>query len=92
MASYDDASTSHQSLVPGLLYVIGNNLHYQILRYLTPTSFKVLEQVKIIITAGFMRLLLGTRLRARQWVAAGGSLRTGTRTTLNPLLMLCACV
>lgn len=57
--------------VPGVLYVAGNNLHYQILRYLSPTSFKVLEQVKIIITAGFMRMLLGTRLRRRQWLAVG---------------------
>ena len=57
--------------VPGVLYVVGNNLHYQILRYLSPTSFKVLEQIKIIITAGFMRLLLGTRLHRRQWLAVG---------------------
>ncbi|KAJ1628967.1 nucleotide-sugar transporter-domain-containing protein [Pavlovales sp. CCMP2436] len=57
--------------IPGALYTFDNNLVFIILRYLDAASLAVLWNVKIVFTALGLRLLVGRRLLASQWLALG---------------------
>ena len=55
--------------VPSVLYVIQNNLLFEGVRLLSPTSYMVCSQSKILANAFCSVLLLGTRIARKQYVA-----------------------
>ncbi|KAL9940932.1 hypothetical protein V8E36_000420 [Tilletia maclaganii] len=58
--------------IPAALYVLQQRLQYTAAANLDPTTFTVSYQAKILTTALFSFLLLGTRIRPVQWVALFG--------------------
>jgi len=55
--------------VPSVLYVIQNNLLFEGVRLLSPTAYVVCSQSKILSSAFCSVLLLGTRIKRKQYVA-----------------------
>lgn len=54
-----------------LCYSVQNVLYFLALSHLSPESYQVLSQSKLLFTAFLMMGMLGTRLRAMQWSALG---------------------
>ena len=57
------------SAVPALLYLVQNNLIFFAMGRVDAPTFQVLYQSKVVLTAVLSVLLLGRRLRTRQWLA-----------------------
>ena len=55
--------------LPAILYTIQNNLQYLAIANLSPALFQVLYQMKVVTAALFSVIILGRRLRLRQWFA-----------------------
>jgi len=55
--------------VPGVLYLVQNNLLYFALSHLRATPYKVTYNLKILTGAFFSVTMLGQRLGARKWVS-----------------------
>lgn len=53
--------------VPALLYFISNNLNFIIIKELGPTNFQLLNNLKILATAVFFRLIMKVQLNNLQW-------------------------
>jgi len=58
-------------LVPGLLYVLQNNLQYIAASNLQPAVFQVMYQVKMLTTAALSVTMLKKKLRPTQWGGVG---------------------
>ncbi|OAF70831.1 putative UDP-sugar transporter protein SLC35A5 [Intoshia linei] len=55
--------------VPGVIYMIQNNLSYIAISNLDATTFQVSYQLKILTTGLFSVILLGKKLTIRQWIS-----------------------
>lgn len=55
--------------VPSLIYVVHNNVQFYMLKYLNPSTYQILGNLKIITTGLLFRIFLGRRLSTLQWVA-----------------------
>ena len=55
--------------VPGLIYMVNNNLEIFVLKYMDPATFRLLGNMKILTTAVLYRLVMGTAISMQQWVA-----------------------
>uniref|UniRef100_A0A061R2A2 Cmp-sialic acid transporter 1-like n=2 Tax=Tetraselmis sp. GSL018 TaxID=582737 RepID=A0A061R2A2_9CHLO len=55
--------------VPSIIYVIHNNVQFYMLKYVNPSTYQILGNLKIITTGLLFRLLLGRRLTVLQWIA-----------------------
>ena len=53
--------------VPALLYFISNNLNFIIIRELGATNFQLLNNLKILTTAIFFRIIMKVDLNKLQW-------------------------
>jgi drug/metabolite transporter (DMT)-like permease len=53
--------------VPALMYFISNNLNFIIIKELGPTNFQLLNNLKILATAVFFRLIMKVKLNDLQW-------------------------
>ncbi|KAJ8614296.1 hypothetical protein CTAYLR_001187 [Chrysophaeum taylorii] len=60
---------SYVLLVPAALYAVQNNLQYVAASNLEPAIFQLLYQMKLLTTAFFSVVLLGRRLKVRQWAS-----------------------
>jgi len=58
-----------KTAVPALLFLVQNNLQYVAAKYLDPTMFAVLYQLKILATALLSVALLQKQIGCIQWVA-----------------------
>lgn len=67
-----------QYAVPGLLYSASNNLSMMMQVYMDPTTFQVLSNLKIGITAVLYWSFLKRPLTVRQWIAIGILTMAGT--------------
>ncbi|XP_062584310.1 probable UDP-sugar transporter protein SLC35A4 [Saccostrea cucullata] len=67
-----------QYSVPGLLYSVSNNLSMMMQVYMDPTTFQVLSNLKIGITALLYWSFLRRPLSLRQWIAIGILTTAGT--------------
>ena len=54
--------------VPAALYFIQNVLNYWAATYLDPATFQITAQLKILTTAIFSVLMLGTKLPLSKWI------------------------
>ncbi|XP_054648486.1 probable UDP-sugar transporter protein SLC35A4 [Dunckerocampus dactyliophorus] len=57
--------------IPAALYAVNNNLVVLMQAYMDPSSFQVLSNLKIAVTALLYSLCLGRRLRWGQWFSLG---------------------
>jgi UDP-sugar transporter A1/2/3 len=55
--------------VPSLIYVVHNNVQFYMLKYVNPSTYQILGNLKIITTGLLFRIFLGRRLSALQWIA-----------------------
>mmetsp|Transcript_4734 Transcript_4734/g.8102 ORF Transcript_4734/g.8102 Transcript_4734/m.8102 type:complete len:349 (-) Transcript_4734:304-1350(-) len=55
--------------VPSILYMIANNLSLEILKYLRPSTYQILGNLRIVTTGLLTVTLLGRSLARIQWVA-----------------------
>ena len=55
--------------VPAFCYFISNNCMFYIIKFLGPTNFQILNNLKIIATGILMRLFLGRQLSWMRWKA-----------------------
>ena len=62
-------SSTPRLAVPSVLYVMQNNLLFEGVRLLSPTAYVVCSQSKILTSAFWSVLLLGTRISRKQYVA-----------------------
>lgn len=69
VAAVEQIPTQRLLIVPSLLYVIQNNLLFFGAQRLSPIVYIVCTQMKILTTALFSRMLLGTELSASQQLA-----------------------
>lgn len=53
--------------VPALMYFISNNLNFIIIKELGPTNFQLLNNLKILATAVFFRIIMKVELNSLQW-------------------------
>ncbi|XP_003739085.1 UDP-galactose transporter senju-like [Galendromus occidentalis] len=56
-------------LIPSALYCMSNNLVFVNLRYFEPTTYNVLQQLKIVLTGILYQMILKKTLSLRQWFA-----------------------
>ncbi|XP_072256794.1 probable UDP-sugar transporter protein SLC35A4 [Pyxicephalus adspersus] len=54
---------------PAILYGVNNNLVVHMQRFMDPSSFQVLSNLKIVSTALLYSIFLGQRLSIRKWLA-----------------------
>lgn len=62
-----EMNTVLAAAVPALLYFISNNLNFIIIKELGPTNFQLLNNLKILATAVFFRLIMKVHLNSLQW-------------------------
>ena len=62
-------SSATRLAFPSVLYVIQNNFLFEGVRFLSPTVYMVCSQSKILTSAFCSVLLLGTRIKHKQYVA-----------------------
>lgn len=55
--------------VPGLIYAAHNNVQFYFLKYVDPTTYQILGNLKIITTGLLLWLVLGRRMSPLQWIA-----------------------
>lgn len=55
--------------VPSIIYVVHNNVQFYMLKYLNPSTYQILGNLKIITTGLLFRIFLGRRLSVLQWIA-----------------------
>jgi len=60
-------TTIMTAAVPALLYFVSNNLNFIIIRELGATNFQLLNNLKILTTAIFFRLIMKVDLNKLQW-------------------------
>jgi hypothetical protein len=72
--------------IPGLLYMLDNNVVFVILEYIDAAQLSALWNSKTIITAVLMRCLLGRKYRSSQWAALGLLTLGLTLSQMNHLL------
>jgi UDP-sugar transporter A1/2/3 len=63
------ARDAYKMIFIAVIYSVENNLYYVALRNVPATFFQVLYQLKLIITALMLRVLLDKRLSAQRWAA-----------------------
>lgn len=56
-------------LIPSILYCISNNLVFINLRHFEPTTYNVLQQLKIVLTGLLFQTILKKKLSPKQWFA-----------------------
>eukprot|EP00013_Stygamoeba_regulata_P027204 CAMPEP_0177664502 /NCGR_PEP_ID=MMETSP0447-20121125/20528_1 /TAXON_ID=0 /ORGANISM="Stygamoeba regulata, Strain BSH-02190019" /LENGTH=281 /DNA_ID=CAMNT_0019170479 /DNA_START=166 /DNA_END=1007 /DNA_ORIENTATION=- len=56
-------------IVPGIIYVVDNNISFLILQHYDPSTMQVLSNVKVLFIAVFYRLLLKKVLFANQYIS-----------------------
>ena len=59
--------TVFTAAVPGALYFLSNNLNFIIIRELGASNFQLLNNLKILTTAFFFRLIMKVDLNGLQW-------------------------
>ncbi|XP_076103172.1 putative UDP-sugar transporter protein SLC35A4 [Mytilus galloprovincialis] len=57
--------------IPAILYAINNNMAIHMQLHMDPTSYQVLSNMKIGVTAVLYRIIIGRRLSKIQWFALG---------------------
>mmetsp|Transcript_57678 Transcript_57678/g.182653 ORF Transcript_57678/g.182653 Transcript_57678/m.182653 type:complete len:347 (-) Transcript_57678:1264-2304(-) len=56
-------------IVPSIIYLIHHNLTFAMLRYLTPSTYQILGNIKIITTGLLSRVMLKRKLSYLRWMA-----------------------
>jgi UDP-sugar transporter A1/2/3 len=72
VAQFNDAnqrSASLKTAIPALLYFVQTNLLYFAIQYLSPVTYQITSQLKILTTAGFSIVMLNRHLSGRRWLA-----------------------
>ena len=55
--------------IPALCYFVSNNCMFYIIRELGPTTFQIMNNLKIVTTGILMRIIMGRKLSWLQWKA-----------------------
>lgn len=55
--------------IPSIIYVVHNNVQFYMLKYVDPSTYQILGNLKIITTGILFRLFLGRKLTLLQWMA-----------------------
>lgn len=94
MGGFNEFSLSHLPLffyysIPAILYTLYNNITFTALNMFDPTTYFVLMQFRIVVTAFLSVVLLGRRISVWQWLAlfiimAGAMLKEVHRAVISP--------
>ena len=56
-------------VVPSVIYVLHNNIHFLFLKYVDPATYQILGNLKIVTTGLLFRVFLKRRLSKLKWIA-----------------------
>mmetsp|Transcript_52444 Transcript_52444/g.166801 ORF Transcript_52444/g.166801 Transcript_52444/m.166801 type:complete len:327 (+) Transcript_52444:194-1174(+) len=64
-----DPRTVATYLIPSIIYLVHNNVQFMTLKYVDPSTYQILGNLKIVTTGVMFRVFLKRRLSKLQWIA-----------------------
>jgi len=72
--------------IPGLLYVVVNNVHFAIYEHLNPGVISVCWNAKVIFVALLLKFVLGRTISSRQWIGIALMIVGAAATEISQIL------